>query len=104
VVLSLASRDGRPWPRKLVLNKTNSLILASAYGDDTDAWLSRHIEVWSEPVQYQGRIVQGVRLAPAPGGNGSAHTASVPAMPKAPPTGGTAPIIDDEIPFAPCTQ
>jgi hypothetical protein len=97
LVLSLQSRGGQPWPRRLVLNKTNGLILQSAYGDDTDAWLSRQIEIWSEPVQYQGRIVQGVRLAPATStGNGA--TAVPATLPAAAPKAASG-IIDDEIPF-----
>jgi hypothetical protein len=97
VVLSLANRSGQPWPRKLVLNKTNSLILASAYGDDTDAWLNRQVEIWSEPTQYQGKIVQGIRLAPASNGAGPAIAMPPPAKPQA--SAASAPIIDDAIPF-----
>jgi hypothetical protein len=98
VVISLASRDGRAWPRRLVLNKTNSLILASAYGDDTDAWLDKQVEVWAEATHFQGRMVKGIRLAPA----------AAPAIPMPPPakpqpaskpTNGGGTTIDDEIPF-----
>jgi len=93
VVLSLASRAGQAWPRRLVLNKTNSLILASAYGDDTDGWLDRQVEVWAEPTQYQGRVVPGIRLAPA----------VAPAIQMPPPVTAQAapktPDLDDSIPF-----
>jgi hypothetical protein len=102
VVLSLASRAGVPWPRRVVLNKTNGLILASAYGDETDAWIGRQIEVWAEPVSYQGRIVQGIRLAPQIAGNGAAPQPGAPmpgmlAMPVAPQS--APPLVDDDIPF-----
>jgi hypothetical protein len=95
VVISLASRGGQPWPRRVVLNKTNSLILASAYGDDTDGWLDHQVEVWSETTHFQGRMVQGVRLAPA-------VAAAIPMPPPAKPAKAqpdTAPNVDDEIPF-----
>jgi len=118
VVLTLAAPDGRPWPRRLVLNKTNAGILASMYGDDTASWAGKSIEIWKEPTQFQGRIVPGIKLAaaapplaggiplPAPpprAGNGAAasmgvadgHTVPLPAgMPAA-----TSTDLDDEIPF-----
>jgi hypothetical protein len=77
LVLRLKAHDGRPWPRGVVLNKTNALVLAAAFGDDTTDWLGRSIEVWKEPVQFQGRMVQGIRTAPAtiPVAPGQAGTA-----------------------------
>jgi hypothetical protein len=128
LVLSLNARNGRPWPRGLVLNKTNGMVLAAAYGDDTAAWLGRSIEVWKEPVQFQGKIVQGVRTAPArtmptttghanadvpigahSGGNGATQpvrTAGVSAVPNPPvrqATDGSAwngsDVDDDSVPF-----
>jgi hypothetical protein len=65
VVLTLAATDGRPWPRKMILNKTNAGVLASVCGDETAAWTGRTIEVWKEPVSFQGKIVSGIKLAPA---------------------------------------
>ena len=32
--LSLASPTGKPWPRQLILNKTNGRRLRDAHGDD----------------------------------------------------------------------
>jgi hypothetical protein len=57
-----------------VLNKRNSLILASAYGDDTDAWIDKAIELWSAPTTFEGNDVLGIMLAPV--GNGA--TAALP--------------------------
>ena len=100
VVLSLQSRSGQSWPRKLVLNKTNSLILAAAYGDNTDAWLNQQVVVWTEPTHYQGRVVPGIKIAPA-----AAPAISMP-PPATPPrsNGGGGTIDDDLVPFAPCVQ
>jgi hypothetical protein len=76
IVLSLArATDRAPWPKGCVLNKTNALILASAYGDETNDWIGRVIEIWREPVQFQGRVVQGIRLAPY---NATAAGAGIP--------------------------
>src|ERR1700681_1737287 len=63
VVLVLVSLDGRAWPRKLVLNKTNAGLLAAAFGDDTIARPGRAIEVWKEAVSFQGKIMPGVKVA-----------------------------------------
>jgi hypothetical protein len=65
LVLDLTSKGGQPWPRRLVLNKTNANVLAEAYGDDTDGWTGKSIEVWGEMVPFRGKATPGIRLAPA---------------------------------------
>ena len=55
----------------LVLNKTNATVLAGAFGDETDHWAGKAVELYSELVNFKGKMVQGVRLritntAPAP--------------------------------------
>jgi hypothetical protein len=124
VILSLQSRDGRNWPRRVILNKTNATVLAATFGDNTDGWLRRAIEIWQEMVSFQGRIVPGMRMAPAvPAaaaaeprpqrptedglGTALATRLAAPASAPPPPASGipTDPpqpvgeIIDDEIPF-----
>jgi hypothetical protein len=50
----------------LVLNKTNGQMLAHLFNSpDTDAWMGKPIMLVSEPVQFQGRIVDAVRVKPA---------------------------------------
>jgi hypothetical protein len=101
VVLSLRATDGRPWPRRLVLNKTNGLVLASSYGDETSNWVNRPVEIWSEPVVFQGRSVMGIRMAapmaqaPAPNG---ATTAGIPLPQPAQLAPSLPEEIDDSIP------
>lgn len=104
--LELRNPDGRAWPRRLVLNKTNAMIMASAFGDDTRDWPSKAIEVWTEPVNFQGKIVQGIRLnvatsAPAANGHDNITQLPTPAAAPAPHArpGSVAPDIDDAIPF-----
>jgi hypothetical protein len=89
------------------------LALAAAFGDDSNNWRNRGIEIWQEQVMYQSRLVPGIRLAPvaAPPGNGSAAapaaspTAPAPAMPSlaaprpASPASGLGELLDDQIPF-----
>src|SRR5271169_6308688 len=60
LVLALTSRGGRAWPKSLVLNKGNALLLSSAYGDETDAWPGRPVVIWADPsVMYAGKRVGG---------------------------------------------
>lgn len=124
VVLTLRAPDNRPWPRKVVLNKTNAGLIAAVAGKDYATWPGRSLEVWKEPVSFQGKIVNGVKVSavpsataatgstlaipmPAPAaapGNGAAasmtmagHTVPLPSsMPTALSTRGD---LDDEIPF-----
>ena len=54
-------------PRGLPLNKTNLTKLITAFGSESDAWVGKTIEVYTEPVNFQGQMVQGVRMRlPAP--------------------------------------
>jgi len=46
----------------LVLNKTNSAIVAGAYGDDTDAWHGRPLEIFPDKTTFGGRLVDCIRV------------------------------------------
>ena len=48
--------------RGLVLNKTNGAMIAHTYGPETDTWLGKPIELHVEPVQFQGRVVDAIRV------------------------------------------
>jgi hypothetical protein len=66
-------------PKPLVLNKTNGQLLGSLFGMETDAWGGKKIEIYSEKVAFQGRIVDAIRvrqLAPP--------TAVIPGVPDQP--------------------
>jgi hypothetical protein len=94
IVLELRAPDGRPWPKRVILNKGNALVLAAAFSDDSALWHNRSIQVWKEKVMYQGKLVDGIRMAPAPA-NGAG--AGVPIV--TPPSPSTAELLDDDIPF-----
>jgi hypothetical protein len=53
LALELVSQDGRAWPRRVILNKTNASILPNAFGDEAGNWSGNAIEIWSEPVSYE---------------------------------------------------
>lgn len=46
----------------LVLNRTNATVLTDAFGDDTDAWMGKSIQLYSEKVFFQGQMKDGLRL------------------------------------------
>ena len=48
----------------MVLNKTNATILASVWGDETDQWQGKQLELFAQPVMFQGRQVMGLAVAP----------------------------------------
>ncbi len=79
----------------LVCNKTNAVVIAESYSDDTEAWAGRDIVIFARPVDYQGKTVEGirVRIPTAPPQPTVQHAPVAPA-----PVTDTAP-LDDEIPW-----
>ena len=47
----------------LALNKTNSGMIVSAYGDETDDWTGKDIILFSTQVPFQGRMVDAIRVS-----------------------------------------
>ncbi len=47
----------------LVLNKTNAMLIASAYGPETEGWVSKEIEVRPDKTSFGGRIVDCLRVS-----------------------------------------
>jgi hypothetical protein len=91
LVLDLVTSSGKAWPKSLTLNKSNATQLQSAYGDDTDKWTGKVIEIWSENVQFQGRVVPGIKVSPT-AARAAGNGANTP-----PPRQRDQ--LDDEIPF-----
>ena len=63
--------------KQLPLNKTNTAMLISLFGGETDNWAGKAIECYTEKVPMQGRIVDSIKLrlpqqtpAPAPAEQG----------------------------------
>lgn len=46
----------------MVLNKTNAVTIGDAYGEDTDAWVGQPVELFSMKVEFNGRMVDGLRV------------------------------------------
>lgn len=65
--------------RGMVLNVTNTRKLVKAFGPDSDSWIGKEVILYAEDVEFQGRIVEGLRVR----------------VPTPPPPAE----FDDEIPF-----
>ena len=50
--------------KPLVVNKTNYLILAHAYGANTDAWIGRQIVLSPSMTPFKGKMVETIRVEP----------------------------------------
>lgn len=58
------------WDKQLPLNVTNARAIADLYGHNSNGWIGRQIMLFSMPVDFQGKMVNAVRVrAPMqPGG------------------------------------
>jgi hypothetical protein len=52
--------------QQLVLNKTNAFCLMQWFGDDTNGWLNRQVELYSTTTSFSGRMVPAIRVRQAP--------------------------------------
>ena len=102
--------------RGIVLNKTNSSIIADMYGEETDDWPGKRVVLYPARVEFQGKIVDAIRIklevvqppahaqSPVNGFAPAApsHTLGQPLPPAAAPRQAPRqmPVVgDDEIPF-----
>jgi hypothetical protein len=54
----------RDAKKPVILNKTNAVTLASAYGKDFNAWIGKKVRVEPEKTPFGGKIVPCIRLYP----------------------------------------
>ena len=80
--------------KQLIVNKTNGALLAAWFGDDTDQWLGREIEIYADKAPMQGRIVDCLRVR-LPQQSAAPWQAPQPAAPAAAPAAAGAPFDDD---------
>lgn len=51
----------------MALNKTNTLIIAEAFGHESDHWIGQQVELWVDPyVTFAGKVVGGLKITPVP--------------------------------------
>ena len=95
--------------KAMILNKTNAETIAAMYGEETDTWKGRELEVFSMKVQGPNGIVDGIRVripdAPQPQQletpQAAAQSFQQPQQPTQQPqmNGTTETDLDDDIPF-----
>lgn len=52
--------DGRD--QGMILNKGNTKVVLDAYGDETDGWTGKVVEIYPDKVTFSGRLVDALRL------------------------------------------
>jgi hypothetical protein len=96
----------RGMTQGLVLNKTNGNTLAAFLGDDTDTWTGKKIVLYPTQAEFQGKLVDCIRVrapkpqpaSPAPVSAAATKPAAAPARPsKAAEELATA--TSDDVPF-----
>ena len=98
----------RGMTQGLVLNKTNGNVLAGFCGDDTDLWPGKKIVLFPTQAEFQGRMVDCIRVrasktppaapaapSPAPAPQPLPVAPPAPVAPTALPADGS----DDDVPF-----
>ncbi len=81
----------------MVLNKTNAQAISHFYGQDTDHWTGRELELFTIMTDFQGRPVEGLRVRVPPMRVPAPVRAPEPPPPVSDSYGAQMP--DDEIPF-----
>jgi hypothetical protein len=74
---------------KIGLNKTNTLTLCKAYGDEEQAWIGKVVELFAGTIRYQGSDKEAVLVRPI----------SPPIKKVVLEEAKTPAVFDDEIPF-----
>jgi len=46
----------------MVLNRTNANVISDVYGEETDDWTGRSVEVYRTQVPFQGKMVDSLRV------------------------------------------
>lgn len=91
LVIAFAGKE-----KVLICNKTNANRIAHYYGSNTDNWIGRDIQLYTDLVDFQGKPTEAIRVrAPK-----SQQTERVPDPPPQRRIGGMSDnALDDEIPF-----
>ena len=46
----------------LVLNRTNASVISESYGDETDVWIGKPLEIYATQTEFRGQMVPCLRL------------------------------------------
>ena len=50
--------------KHLLANKTNTKRIAYMFGDETDGWIGKKVQLYTEMVDFQGNVVEAIRVRP----------------------------------------
>ncbi len=67
--------------KALVANKTNSNRIAFLHGTNTDNWIGKRIQLYTDLVDFQGNTVKAIRVRPVKSANGPAQQKAAPEVP-----------------------
>ena len=100
--------------KKLGLNKTNAMRIAELHGEETESWIGKQITIMPDKTEFQGKIVDCVRVkfamaapsvaaaqaaVPVPGTFQQVGAATPPLNPGAERPEDAAAALNDEVPF-----
>jgi hypothetical protein len=80
--------------KRFVCNRTNANAIEFLYGSDTEDWIGKEITLFVVPVQFQGKMVNGLRVR-APGKRAAKPSRASDPRPEPTPRDD----MDDEIPW-----
>lgn len=84
IIEDIADKEYKPCmyfigkEKGIVLNKTNAGLCAAVWGDETDLWQGKPLDLFAQPVMFQGRQVMGLAVAPKLPVGGTMATPSTP--------------------------
>ena len=100
IVLQFAGAD-----KSLICNKTNANRIAVMHGDDTDYWVGKQITLFSDMVDFQGRLVPAIRVKTQPPAQQSQAPIDSDLPDPGAPNAGSSPdwdqTVGDDVPFSP---
>lgn len=62
----------------MICNRTNADRIAHLYGPDTDDWVGKEVTLYTEMVNFQGRVTDGIRVKAPPQRNGKREYVTTP--------------------------
>lgn len=51
-------------PQRLILNKSNATAIANAFGQETNSWIGRQIQITTAFVTFMGKTTLGLKVYP----------------------------------------
>ncbi|MGI0034338.1 MAG: hypothetical protein ACRD98_00520 [Nitrososphaera sp.] len=79
--------------KSFILNRTNGIAIAAAYGEETDAWYGKPIILFQETVPFKGKYVPAIRVKIP------VEDPKLEATPKTPTVKGRPSAYHEEVPF-----